>query len=102
MNVNAPRSKTLLVAVDSSEPSQWALAEARDVAQQVGARVSLINVVDVVPLLAPEYAVDEAVYQAEAVQEGWEIVRTLARRVPDELFGKGLLRRGDAAREIVS
>ena len=102
MNVNAPQSKTLLVAVDSSEPSQWALDEALDLAQRLGARVSLVHVVDVAPLLAPEYAADEAVYQAEAVQEGWEMVRTLARRVPDELFGKGLLRRGDAAREIVS
>lgn len=102
MNAKTTRSDTLLVAIDSSEPSEWALDEAIVLARELGARVSLIHVVDIVPLLAPEFAADEAASQALAVQEGWELVRRTATRVPDDLFGEGLLRRGDAATEVVA
>lgn len=95
-------SDALLVPIDASEPSQWAVDEAVELAEELGTKVSLAHVVDVVPLLAPEFAADEAVHRAALVQEGWDMLRTAGRRVPLELFGEGYLREGDTARQIVA
>ncbi len=93
--------KSALVAVDDSEQSVWALEEAVSWARQSGARVHLLHVIDIAPVLAPEFAFDDSLRRPALIDAGRELLTKLAQKVPPELLGKKLLRDGSAEREIV-
>ena len=95
------QAKSVLVAVDDSEQSAWALDQAVSWARQSGARVHLLHVIDIAPVLAPEFAFDDSLRRPALIDAGRELLTKLAQKVPPELLGKKLLRDGSAEREIV-
>jgi len=94
--------KSILVAVDDSEPAQWAVDEAVRLAEVLDARVSLVHIIDVAPVLAPEYALDEALKHPALIQAAKELLRGLAERVQSEVLGEQIVREGNAAKQIIT
>jgi len=94
--------KSILVAVDNSEPAQWAVDEAVRLAQSLDARVSLVHVIDVAPVLAPEFAVDERLARPAVAQAARERLAGWADRVPAELLEQQILREGNADKQIIA
>jgi nucleotide-binding universal stress UspA family protein len=93
--------RSILVAVDDSEPAQWAVDEAVRLAEELAARVSLLHVVDVAKPFAAEFAFDNAIGRPTLVQESETLLKSLAGLVPEELRGDQLIREGKADKEIV-
>ena len=94
--------RSILVAVDDSEPARWALDEAVRLAESLDARVSLVHVIDVAPVLAAEFTFDDARNRPALVQAARELLRGLAARVPAERLGEQILREGNAEKQIVA
>ena len=93
--------KSILVAVDDSQQSEWALQEAVTWARQSGAKVHLLHVIDIAPVLTPEFAFDDSLRRPALIDAAKELLVKLSQAVPAELLGKKLLRDGSAEREIV-
>ena len=94
--------KSILVAVDDSEPAQWALDEAVRLAARLDARVSLVHVIDVPPAFAPDFAFDDAMRRPALLQVGRTMLRGLADHVPAELLAEQILREGNADKQIIA
>jgi nucleotide-binding universal stress UspA family protein len=93
--------KSILVAVDDSDQSTWALEEAVTWARRTGATVHLLHVIDIAPVLTPEFAFDDSLRHPALIDAGKELLNKLSQKVPAALLGKKLLRDGSAEREIV-
>ncbi|HEY8747637.1 MAG TPA: universal stress protein [Tepidisphaeraceae bacterium] len=93
--------RSILVAVDNSEQAQWAVDEAVRLAEALEAKVSLLHVVDVMPVAAPELAFDVAMSRPALVHESQAMLQNLVGLIPDELRGKQIIRHGKADKEIV-
>ena len=93
--------KSILVAVDDSDQSRWALDEAVNWATTTGAKIHLLHVIDIAPVLTPEFAFDDSLRHPALIDAGKELLAKLSQKVPADLLGKKLLRDGSAEREIV-
>lgn len=94
--------KSILVAVDDSEPARWALDQAVRLAESLEARVSLVHVVEVPLAFAPDFAFEEALRRPALVQASKEMVKRLAGHVPAELLGKQIVRAGSVDKQIIA
>lgn len=100
-DVQPSQARSILVAVDDSEQSTWALEEAVTWARLNNAHVHLLHVIDVAPVLTPEFAFDDSLRRPALIDAGRELLNRLSQKVPADLLGKKLLRDGSAEREIV-
>lgn len=98
---NVARRPSILVAIDHDDPSQWAFAEAVKFAQALDGRVSLVHVIDLPPVLAPELAFDAAAARPGVIREGYQLLHDAAAHVPAPWRGEQVLREGEAAKQIV-
>lgn len=94
--------KSILVAVDDSEPAQWAVDEAVRLGEGLDARVSLVHVIDVAPALGQGFALDDAMKRPALVEGGRAILDGLKDRIPVELRGEQILREGHADKQIIA
>ena len=93
--------KSILVAVDDSEPARWAADEAVRLAEALDARVSLVHVIDVIPALPTEFAFDDELKHPTLVEAARELLHRMADRVPVELLGEQILKEGNTAKQII-
>jgi nucleotide-binding universal stress UspA family protein len=98
----SPRVKRVLVGVDGSTPSEWAVAAAGQLALDLGASVKLVHVrpfdADEDPRLAP-LALDQ---QAAGAGPGDLLLQERQMRLPKEVVRTYEQTSGDPATEIVS
>jgi nucleotide-binding universal stress UspA family protein len=95
--------RSVLVAVDGSEHSERALAEAVDLAQGAGARLTILCVATPpgVAVATGPYLAPPPTTQAEVEREAEEIVDRACASVPDGAPVATVVRRGVAGPEIV-
>src|SRR5205823_4185332 len=94
------------IAVDGSEPSEWAIEAGVSLASAVGGRVSLVHVVDAsdpfsTRARAPEQGGDATVLRSLR-REGRRLLENSAQRVPQALRDECVIRTGVAADQILS
>jgi len=94
--------KSILVGVDDSKPARWAVDEAVRLAERLEAKVSLVHVTDVAPALALQVAFADAMSRPTLLQDGRNLLRELADRIPPEWLGDQIVVEGNAAKQIVS
>jgi len=93
--------RNIMVAVDKAEPSEWAVDRAVRVAEQLGARITLVHVLDLTPTAFPELAPYDAETGEAQEDAAWELLHRMARLVPHGLLAEEILREGDVSKEIV-
>jgi nucleotide-binding universal stress UspA family protein len=107
----APRKKRsailprrILVAVDRSEQSRWALKLACELALSLKTELVLLHVVDSPCTFASHFAAaaSAAAPVSPQTQEGVELLHEIAACVPPTLSPLKVLRHGEADREIVA
>ena len=89
---------SILVAVDGSEHSAWALDEAVDLARAEGARLTLITVVPSPPVVVGGYVVST---EDELGAEAERLLDEAAARVPDGIPVAAVRRTGPVAQAIL-
>ena len=92
---------TILVAVDKSEPSTWAVDEAIRLAEGLDARISLVHAVDLAVAPTGEFAFDEVDLLSSLADRGKKLLDALMERIPADLRGQQLIREGKAEKEVV-
>jgi nucleotide-binding universal stress UspA family protein len=93
----------ILVAVDGSIPSEWALTAAAALARPLGARFTLLHVIPPPSTTFVEgvmLLVDDPSEELKAA--GTALLQAAARRLPKGLVTTSVLRQGPAAQEIVA
>ncbi len=93
--------RNILVALDTSEVSGRALAEAAELALALNSRVTIISIVPDMPPFAYRAGVDVAALEAEAQKETETLLREAVDSLPDELPVTTVLKRGHPGPEIV-
>ncbi|HEY8747089.1 MAG TPA: universal stress protein [Tepidisphaeraceae bacterium] len=93
--------RTILAAIDDTQPAGWGLDEAVRLAVQLNARLSLLHVVDVAPIMAPEFVFNEEIREQSLVAEAWDLLHGLADQIPEGFRGQLLVREGHADKEII-
>lgn len=93
---------SILVAVDDSEQAQWAIEQAVHLAERVGARVSLVHVVDVAPSLAPEVALADPLDRESLLNAASRLLGKKAAHIPAELLGQEIICEGSAPKQIIA
>jgi nucleotide-binding universal stress UspA family protein len=96
--------RRILVAVDRSEQSRWALKLACELALSLKAELVLLHVVDSPCTFASHFAAaaSAVVPVSPQTQEGAELLHEVAACVPPTLSPLKVLRHGDADREIIA
>jgi nucleotide-binding universal stress UspA family protein len=93
--------RNVMVAVDSAEPSEWAVERAVRLVEDLGGKITLIHVLDMTPIAFPELAPYEAESQESQEKAAWELLHRTAALVPHELLAEKILREGNPSRQIV-
>lgn len=93
--------RNVLVAIDSSETAQRALAEAIELAQALNSLLTIICVAPEVPSYAYRAGIDAKKLEGEAQAQTEEILRAAADSVPDDLQVTTVLKHGHAGERIV-
>ena len=91
----------ILVAINDSEPAGWAVETAVDLAQQIGAQIVLLHVVNRARAVTGDAQVPSAELLAELRRKGNEMLQSAARRVPAKLAAQTILKEGKPADEVV-
>jgi nucleotide-binding universal stress UspA family protein len=94
----------ILIAFDASAHAEQALAEAVELAQKINAELTVLTVAPEVHDMTLGYVAPPADFDGvrEQIEEGVQtVLDTAVESVPGELPVRKVLRRGDAAREIV-
>lgn len=91
----------LLVAVDRTQPSGWAIASAVNLAKEVGGKVGLVHVTADVGF-TPEFAYSESSVLLEHRREAEEILKRAEASVPESLRAGSILKAGDPMQQIVA
>lgn len=97
------RTRTVLIAIDDSPPSRWALSAGTTLAREIGAAVVLLHVVVPPEVVASEIAfavIDDVIRQARA--DGRYLLDSTKCLVPPTLPASAVLREGLAADEILA
>ena len=97
-----PPFSHILVAVDGSEHSAWAVEAAVRMARDLGAKLTLLHVAGVPMILAGEIGYVQYPPTADTRQDGEEMLRRAAAKVPAGVDVEQLMHEGDAKREIVA
>lgn len=92
--------RNILVAIDHSPAAQRALKEARELAEVLNARLTIISVVPQLPSFAYRAGVDVAALESEAEAETVMLLRESADAMPDGLSVTTVLKHGHAGEEI--
>lgn len=93
--------KSILVPIDFSETSKKALVYAVRMAEQFGARIVLLNVVE--PIVTPDLAYHPLILEPQAAKKAaWERLDTVCRRtrLSPRLLDKIIVRHGSPFTEI--
>ena len=98
----APHGKLLMVAVDGSQQSNWAVQVAASLAPPLGARVVVVHVMDLNAYGASEVAIGEADLLAELRRRADEVFAGALAQFPQGAAVQRLLREGDPGKEIVA
>jgi nucleotide-binding universal stress UspA family protein len=93
--------RNILVALDPSQTSQRAMAEATELAQMLNARLTVISVVPPMPSYAYRAGIDLEALKREAEAETEKLLRDSVARLPDDLPVTTLLKHGHPGEEIV-
>jgi nucleotide-binding universal stress UspA family protein len=94
--------KRVLIAVDDSATSRWALGVGGALAARLGARVGLLHVVDLSKGFSPELAVLDERVMDQLRAAGAELLERDERSLPAGLTVVRLLRDGNPPGEIVA
>jgi len=94
--------RNILVAIDRSAAAYRALEEARDLAQAMNARLTIISVAAEVPGLAYRAGVNVQAMEEEAQAETDKVLREAVDAMPEDLPVTTVHRRGHPGEEIVS
>src|SRR5436309_15975422 len=94
--------RRILVAVDASKQSEWAVEVAGRLAASLGARVALVHAYHVDPGYSPEMALPVEEVLAQLKEDGGELLKAQRDRLPAEVEAEEVLVEGDAARQIVA
>jgi len=93
--------RRIMVAVDAAEPSEWAVERAVCLAEDLGARITLVHVLDLTPIGFPELAP----YVAETIEtqedDAWQLLHRMSSLVPHEILAEEILREGSVAKQII-
>lgn len=92
----------ILIAIDASEPSRWALSVGGRLAAQCDARVVLLHVVDMSKGLSPELGFVPDQKAAELRDIGVELVREARSQLPEEMIVEREVRDGEPSEQIVA
>lgn len=93
--------RNIFVAVDSSEPAKWAIERAVELARELGAKITLVHVLDVPPILDPALGFEDTLRKSDLIEAGRDTLNRAAEFVPAELLANRLLREGTADKQIV-
>jgi nucleotide-binding universal stress UspA family protein len=97
-----PKTRQILVAIDGSQPSLWAVTTGANLAVQTGAAVTLLHVLVPPPTGASEIALTVDEFVDRSKDEGTRALAIARRRVPATVPIRTVLRDGYAAQEIVA
>jgi nucleotide-binding universal stress UspA family protein len=100
--VAAAPFRHILVAIDGSEHSSWAAEAAGRMARELGAKLTLLHVAGVPMILAGEIGYVQYPPTADTRQDGEEMLRRAAAKVPAGVQVEQLIHEGDAKRKIVA
>jgi nucleotide-binding universal stress UspA family protein len=92
----------VMIAVDKSSTSDWALTVGGRLAACLGAAVALTHVVDVTKGFAPEFGVLDDRILSELQAAGDKLLKGAAHALPAGLTVTRFLREGDPATEVVA
>jgi nucleotide-binding universal stress UspA family protein len=92
----------VMIAVDKSATSEWALAVGGRLAARLGAAVALTHVVDVTKGFAPEFGVLDDRILDELKAAGEQLLQAAASTLPAGLTVTRVLREGDPATAVVT
>jgi nucleotide-binding universal stress UspA family protein len=92
----------ILVALDSSPTAARALEEARELAQALNARLTIISVAPEVPGFAYRAGVDVEALEQEAETETERLLREAVESMPSDLPVTSVLRHGHVGEQIVN
>ncbi len=93
--------RNILVALDQSQTSQRAMAEATELAQILNARLTVISVVPPMPGYAYRAGIDLGALKREAEAETEKLLRDSVAGLPDDLPVTTVLKHGHPGEEIV-
>jgi nucleotide-binding universal stress UspA family protein len=94
--------KRILVAVDESPPAARAAEVAIGMAQQLGAQIAAVHVVDWSRAFVPELATVDQDKMTALRGKGVTLLHQACARIPRDLLDDGFLREGDPAEMILA
>src|SRR5215212_4647336 len=94
--------KRILVAVDDSSPAARAVDVAVSMAQQLGAQLAAVHVVDWSRAFVPELAKVDQEKMTALRGKAVTVLHQACARIPRDLLDDGLLREGDPADMILA
>ena len=94
--------RNVLVAVDDSLQSLWALETAKRLAGDAPARIALVHIINSVPGLTPEFAYAAEDLRPTLEAEASQLLHDAKKRLPENVSCDEFVREGDPAYEIVS
>jgi nucleotide-binding universal stress UspA family protein len=93
--------RTIVVAVDESEPSEFAVRMGVKIGGEYDATLLLVHVVDTASGLGPEFGVDQSFIRTKQLDYGHAILQAAQSHVPHEFNAQVVLREGNPAEQIV-
>lgn len=97
-----PKTRQILIPVDGSQPSLWAVATGANLASQTGAMVTLLHVLVPPPTGASEIALTMDEFVGQSKDDGTRTLEAARRRLPPTVPVRTLLRDGYPVQEIVA
>lgn len=94
--------KPILVAVDGSQPSNWALRAAARLATRMDALLILLHVIALRKPGASDLALETSVVIQYLREEGDEVLQAACRQLPPGLIPRMLLVEGNPAQQIIA
>jgi nucleotide-binding universal stress UspA family protein len=94
--------RNIMVAVDSTETSEWAVNRAVRLAEDLGARITILHVVDLTPIGLPDVAIYDFDARRDLAENAAELTHKKAALVPHDLFAGEVYREGNVASQIVT
>ena len=93
--------KKILVAVNDSEPAGWAVDLAQAMAEDSGAQLAIVHVVNRPHIPAPEFEAPSAQLLVDLRRGGEELLYRMIAKVPARLSPERLMREGKPSDEII-
>jgi universal stress protein A len=94
--------RNIMVAVDSAETSEWAVNRAVRLAEDLGARITILHVVDLTPIGLPDVAIYDFDARRDLAENAAELTHEKAALVPHDLLAGEVYREGNVANQIVT